>query len=59
MDLMIDYLTILFLENQLNKTMKEMCLADYFPVVTILSGNKSSTVAKPVYLSFKWCHICK
>lgn len=35
------------------------CVTDFFPVVTILSGNKSSTVGKPVYLSFKWCHICK
>ena len=28
-------------------------------VVTMLLGNKSYTVGKPVYFPFKWCHICK
>lgn len=54
-----DSLTVLFLENQLNQTGKQMCLADFFPVLATLSGNKLSTVGEPVDLSFKWCHICK
>ena len=33
-------------------------LVDYFPV-TMLRGNKSYTVGKPVYFPNKWCHICK
>ena len=35
------------------------CLVDYFFVVTMLLGNKSYTVGKPVYFPFKFCHICK
>ena len=34
-------------------------MADYFFIVTMLLGNKSYTVGKPVYFHFKWCHICK
>ena len=32
---------------------------DFFFVVTMLLGNKSYTVGKPVYFPFKWCQICK
>ena len=34
-------------------------MIDYFFVVTKLLGNKAYTIGKPVYLPFKWCHICK
>lgn len=30
-----------------------------FSVVTVLLGEESSAVGKPIYVSFKWCHICE
>ena len=41
------------------RTAKLKCLVDYFFVVTMLLGNTSYTVGKPIYFPFKWCHICK
>ena len=38
---------------------KDICLVYYFFVVKMLLGNKCYTTGKPVFLSFKWCHICK
>ena len=34
-------------------------MVGYFFVVTMLIGNKSFTIGKPVYFHSKWCNICK